>query len=90
MWARSGHELFYRNGDKMMAIDITTEPELEAGNPRLLFEGRFVAFGSLANFDVTRDGRRFVMIQEGPAVRSQFNVVLNWFEELKRLVPAED
>ena len=87
--ARSGRELFYRNGDKMMAVDITTDPELEAGNPRLLFEGRFRTFGSLANFDVTPDGRRFVMIQEGPEVRTQFNVVLNWFDELKRLVPVE-
>jgi Tol biopolymer transport system component len=89
VWARSGHELFYRNGDKMMAVDITTDPELEAGNPRLLFEGRFDTFGSLANFDVTPDGRRFVMIQEGPGMRTQINVVLNWFDELKRLVPVE-
>ena len=89
MWARSGHELFYRNGDKMMVVDITTDPGLEAGHPRLLFEGRFNTFGSLANFDVAPDGRRFLMIQESPEVRAQFNVVLNWFDELKRLVPVE-
>jgi hypothetical protein len=89
VWARSGRELFYRNGDKMMAVDITTDPELEVGRPRLLFEGRFNTFGSLANFDVTPDGRRFVMIQESPEVRAQFNVVLNWFDELKRLVPVK-
>ena len=51
--------------------------------------GRFDEFGSLANFDVTPDGRRFVMMQEDPEMRAQFNVVLNWFDELKRLVPVE-
>ena len=73
----------------MMAVDITTDPELEAGNPRLLFEGRFDTFGSLANFDVTPDGRRFVMMQEDPEMRTQINVVLNWHQELKSLVPME-
>ena len=89
VWARSGHELFYFNGDKLMVVDITTDPELEAGDPRLLFEGRFTNFTSLANFDVTPDGRRFVMIQENPELRTQLNVVLNWFDELKRLIPVE-
>jgi len=89
VWARSGRELFYRNEDKMMAVDITAKPELEAGIPRLLFEGRFASFGSLANFDVMPDDQRFVMIQEDPQSRTQFNVVLNWHEELKRLVPTD-
>jgi hypothetical protein len=40
-WARSGRELFYRNGDKMMSVHIEFEPELRAGKPSLLFEERF-------------------------------------------------
>ena len=58
----------------------------------MLFEGTFqtsVAFR--ANYDVAPDGQRFVMIQEGgqdSGAPQQINVVLNWFEELKRRVPV--
>ena len=92
MWSRDGRELFYRIGDKMIAVAIATEPELAPGKPTLLFEGRYRSGLSTGNpatgYDVAPDGR-FVMIRAeespGPA---QINVVLNWFEELKRLVPT--
>ncbi len=75
----------------MMAVDITTEPTFRAGSPRLLFEGSYQS-GEIggAFYDVTPDGQRFVMVQaaEQEAGAGQINVVLNWFEELKRLVPT--
>ncbi len=74
----------------MMAVDITTEPTFRAGSPRLLFEGSYESstIGS-AFYDVTPDGQRFVMVQaQQEAGASQIHVVLNWFEELKRLVPT--
>ena len=43
VWNRSGRELFYRNGDKMMAVDIATQPDFAAGKPRMLFEGQVPA-----------------------------------------------
>jgi len=91
VWARDGEELFYRNGDQMMAVEVTTEPTFSASTPRLLFEGNFQpSSGNLANYDVTPDGQRFVMIQLGgtDSEASQINVVLNWFEELKQRVPT--
>ncbi len=92
VWARGSGELFYRNGNQMMAVEITTEPTFVAGTPRLLFEGTFQqSAGNLAAYDVTPDGQRFVMLQEGgPDSESltQINVVLNWFEELKERVPT--
>ena len=92
LWARNGHELFYLNGDKMMAVDITTEPSFQAGTPRMLFEENYVRRNNEPNYDVSLDGERFVMIQaseeqDSPAPQ-QINVVLNWFEELKRRVPT--
>ena len=44
VWAQTGRELFYRNGDQMMAVPITTQSGFSAGEPRLLFEGRFQHF----------------------------------------------
>ena len=92
VWPRNSRDLFYRNGDKMMAVAIETEPELSVGTPRLLFEGRFLGAGPLhlrRSYDVSSDGQRFLMIQrEQDLVPTEIVVILNWFEELKRLVPT--
>jgi Tol biopolymer transport system component len=91
VWNRNGRELFYRNGNKMMAVEITTQPNFALGNPRVLFEGPYVlATVPISNYDVSPDGRRFLMVKpvDSAAAATQINVVLNWFEELKRRVPT--
>jgi serine/threonine protein kinase len=88
VWSRNGGELFYRNDDKMMAVPIVTDPEFTPGKPQLLFEGGFFRSERDRNYDVSSDGQRFVMIRsEGEPAPRQINVVQNWLEELKRLVP---
>ena len=93
LWAKNGRELFYRNGNKMMAVEITTQPTFRAGTPALLFEGQYYYEPGpvSANYDITPDGQRFLMVKEGEReeAATQINVVLNWFEELKRLVPTD-
>ena len=45
----------------------------------------------IPNYDVSRDGRRFLMVQPSArenATPTQIIVVLNWHEEPKRLVPT--
>jgi serine/threonine-protein kinase len=93
-WNRNGRELFYRNGDKMMAVETTTQPSFSAGNPHVLFEGRYLARMfplTTISYDVSADGQRFLMIKETEQAQSaaQINVVLNWQEELKRRVPTK-
>jgi serine/threonine-protein kinase len=92
-WNRNGKELFYRNGDKMMALDVTTQPGFSPGKPRMLFEGQYLAndwpqLGTV--YDVSPDGQRFLMVKttEQAFAATQINVVLNWFEELKQKVPT--
>jgi len=94
LWSRDGRELFYRSGEKTMAVAISTEPELTAGKPTLLFEGLYETGMGLgpnpgSNYDVAPDGR-FVVIRDQGSGLAQINVVLNWFEELKRLVPTDN
>jgi serine/threonine protein kinase/Tol biopolymer transport system component len=87
VWSRDGRELFYRSGDRMMVVPVTTSPTFRAGAPRELFRGSF-ASTDLANYDVTRDGQRFVMIQPSDeAEQRTIQIVDHWFEELTRLVP---
>jgi eukaryotic-like serine/threonine-protein kinase len=89
-WARDGRELFYRNGRKMMSVQIAEGSIFRPSTPRLLFEGDFPVGEPVIDFDVHPDGQRFVMIypdRPDPPV-THINVVLNWFEELKQRVPA--
>jgi Tol biopolymer transport system component len=91
LWNRNGRELFYRSGNKMMVVEITTQPSFAFGSPRMLFEREqyMPAVGPYSypfpNYDVSPDGQRFLMITKES--KPQINVVLNWFEELKRRVP---
>ncbi len=91
VWGHDGKELFYRYGDKMMVVSIETEPPLKAETPRLLFEGSYTSgfAGWASNYDISPDDQRFLMIKLEQAGATQINVVLNWFEELKRLVPTD-
>jgi serine/threonine-protein kinase len=91
VWARNGRELYYYNGDKTMAVDITTQPTFRAGTPEMLFERPGYNSGARADYDIAPDGQRFLMLQATEQQQeslTQINVVLNWFEELKRRVPA--
>ena len=92
--ARSGRELFYVvPPGRLMTVSIQPGPAFAAGNPRLVFEGPYTntAFGR--SYDVSVDGRRFLMMKEAVSTDAatpppQIVVVQNWLEELKRLVPA--
>jgi eukaryotic-like serine/threonine-protein kinase len=91
MWGRRGGELFYRVGTKLMSVDIATTPGFAAGRPKPLFDERYVNNSGRANYDVSPDNERFLMVeavgQQTPA--TQLNVVLEWFAELKRLAPVK-
>ena len=91
-WAPDGSEVFYKQGDGMMAVSVQTEPAFGHFPPTLLFRGNYQADTLNRDYDVASDGR-FLMIgqtgqAEGGGTQPQINVVLNWFEELKERVPV--
>jgi Tol biopolymer transport system component len=88
VWSHDGRELYYRNGDKMMAVPMASGPTLTPGSPRLVFEGHYqISDAGVAGYDVAADGR-FLMVeaksQEQSAAR--INIVLHWFDELTHSV----
>jgi Tol biopolymer transport system component len=91
VWARDGRELFYLSGDAMMVVEVQTAPRFSIGTPRILFRGEYVVSpNAVASYDVTSDGKRFLRVQSmhlDPPT-DQIQIVVNWFEELKRLVPT--
>ena len=94
VWSPDGREIYYRreSGGQVMAVSfVPDEPSPRVGKPRLLFEGRYRGGQRYGRtYDLAPDGERFLMIQDGepPPPQPQYNIVLNWFEELKRLVPT--
>jgi Tol biopolymer transport system component len=92
IWNPNGRELFYRSSDKIMAVEITTQPSFSAGKSKAVVEGPYLPTpATLSNYDVSPDGQRFLMlkpVEQTEAAPTQINVVLNWFEELKQKVPT--
>jgi serine/threonine-protein kinase len=93
VWSPDGKELYYRSGNRMMVVSIQTgDQTLNVGKPEVLFQGSYVNHSNppgLQYYDISPDGQRFLMMKEETVQETgQINVVLNWFEELKRLVPT--
>jgi hypothetical protein len=96
VWRRTGGELFYRNGDSMMVVVVTTCSTFSAGRPRELWKGHYSHGMSSScgapgltssNYDVTADGQHFLMIKDDDqdsATSKQIVVVQGWSDELSR------
>jgi Tol biopolymer transport system component/predicted Ser/Thr protein kinase len=87
VWARNG-ELFYRNGDKMIAVGTNTKANFSADTPKVLFEGHYATYNTMPAYDVTPDGQRFLLAKTAEQGPQEISVVLNWTEELKQKVPT--
>lgn len=72
----------------MMVVDVRLGSSFDAERPRLLFEASYPTDASHPAYDVAPDGQRFLMIQDNSAERTQLNIVINWFEELKANVAS--
>jgi Tol biopolymer transport system component len=80
---KHGRELYYTNGDKVMAVSIRTAATFAADPPRLLFSGPYM------DVDVAADGR-FIMVERPKSEpTAQITLVQNWFDELKRKFRAQ-
>jgi serine/threonine-protein kinase len=79
VWAPDGKQLYYREGTRVMSAAVANDPAFRVVSREFLFDGAY-----LPDFDVSRDGSRFLMIASetaGPGVV----VIPNWSTELRRL-----
>jgi eukaryotic-like serine/threonine-protein kinase len=89
LWRRDGKELFYWSSDHMlMSVPITLNPDsVQAGTPRPLFSlaNSIVAVnGLVAPYDVTVDGKRFVVATLEQGKNFSINLVANWTAALQK------
>jgi hypothetical protein len=101
MWARDGNELFYLDGNGYLtAVPVQAKAAtFNVGAPSQILKTRYYPGYSsrgydLRAFDISPDGKRFLMIkdteateQKSAAAPPSMIVVLNWHEELKQRVP---
>jgi len=86
VWSPDGSELYFRQDTAVMAASVEVTDRFSVTAPRLVLDGPYWldATGHVA-FGVFPDGK-LLMIETGQA--NEIQVVLNWVEELKRLVPT--
>jgi serine/threonine-protein kinase len=84
LWSHDGRELFYRGDEMLMAVGVELGSSFRPGKPVALFRDEFQRQGY--GYAVSVDGSRFLMIKAGEKRGTgRLTVVLNWFEELKRI-----
>jgi serine/threonine-protein kinase len=92
-WSADGHELYYLQGDAVLAVTVQASDELSFSAPTKLFSGPYVMNQApvFRSYDVARDGRFLMLEPPGSAAATAPSagivVVQNWTHELERRVP---
>ena len=92
MWAPDGTRLFYYAfpPTKMMMVPITKSPVITVGAPQVVFEREYYRpLPGTRTHSISADGNRLLMIKSGrPSnAANRIHIVVNWFDELQRLLP---
>ena len=75
-WSRDGRELFYRDASgAMMRVGVEAGETWKSTAPTILFGGRYFGLGLSRSYDVSPDGRRFLMIKPGPTEQASGLIV---------------
>ena len=93
LWARDGKELFYvSNAGALMSVKAEPGTTFAVSAPAKVIDGGRYYVGSGINggrtYDISRDGKRFLMLKARPNVSTNLAIVQNWFAELERLTPV--
>ena len=83
-WSANGRGLYFRSGSRLMRVEVEAGENFVPGTPRLIAEA------DVLDYDVTPDEHIIAIWPEGSRGWNRLHIVLNWFQELKRLVPTDD
>lgn len=83
IWSADRKRLFYRHGPELIAVTYSGTPGFAVTSRRTLFSENYELHAFHPNYDVTADGKRFIMVKPGDD-ESEIVVVVNWIEELRQ------
>ena len=75
------NEILYMEANKIMRVSVQTEPAFSAGTPEALFAGHYL------EMDVFSDHQRFVLTLPRQKTSDYLNVVIHWFDEVRKRAP---
>lgn len=90
VWNPNGRELFFRDdAANLVSVPVIPGATFQPGLPTVLFSAAKYSLSRFTRvYDVSPDGKRFVMIRQEDDAAEHVVVVFNFFEELKRVMKA--
>jgi Tol biopolymer transport system component len=79
-WAHNGRELFYLEGDRLVAVPVKLQPTFEAGRPGSLFRWS----PGIIDFDIAADGRFLVNSGAAGYLAAPISVMVDWTAAFKQ------
>lgn len=98
MWSPDSKLLFYISRGRTMSVAIETRPKFRVERAHADVRAAAIYSSGFAQlrrqWDVTPDGKRFLILAPGSGARSESGkprivLVVNWLEELRRLAPTK-
>jgi len=87
-WSADGSKVYYRNNSRIMVADVSIGPEIEIGEPEVLYAGTFENVGG-RSYAVHPDDERALVIH-AENLSSSIRVVTNWFAKVERLIQESE
>ena len=83
VWSREGGELFFRQGNRFYASQVTTGSRLEVSTPKLVFVAPDFVDTKGLSYRVSSDGQRIYYVRRSrPPARNRIHIVHNSFKGL--------
>jgi Tol biopolymer transport system component len=99
LWAPDGRTIYYQTEEgEMMQVPVSTQPLFASRAPKLLLGSSYLessylggTYATQPNFDIAPDGQSFVMVKGDDIAfeATEVRVILDWFDELRRLSPVD-
>jgi Tol biopolymer transport system component/predicted Ser/Thr protein kinase len=88
-WPGNGREIFYRNGANLMVVAVETRQGFVAAKPARLFDLRMDRGGAVPGYDVSPDGRAFLMIKSDQPNPTEIRMVIGWPDKIQESPKAK-
>ncbi len=89
LWAPDMSKIYFDNNAgaavRMLSVTVKTQPAFSSGDPVTMPMKDFIQpSGTIRRqFDITPDGKQFLMMFQSPPSRAQMDIIPNWFDQLK-------
>jgi hypothetical protein len=93
VWSRTGHDLLYQSGDQIIAASYTAKGDTFVAEKTRVWIAKLGAGAGPARWDLAPDGKRVAVVTpvesvEAPKQEHEIVMLQNFFDELRRRVPA--